>query len=103
MRGALSRMLNHSPAIRNKKLKRMCKIYLSEDECEKVNEKQAAEFKDVAIRDNENSLGQHKRIERGALVYRVLVICFQLVEGNDLWTRRYSTAPKGFKFLAQIA
>ena len=49
MRGALSRMLNHSPAIKNKKLKRMCKIYLSEDECEKVNDKKAAEFKDVAI------------------------------------------------------
>ena len=42
-------MLNHSPAIRNKKLKRMCKIYLSEDGCEKVNDKEAAEFKDVAI------------------------------------------------------
>ena len=49
MRGALSRMLNHSPAIRNKKLKRMCKIYLSEAGCEKVNDKEAAEFKDVAI------------------------------------------------------
>ena len=49
MRGALSRMLNHSPAIRNKKLKRMCKIYLSKAGCEKVNDKEAAEFKDVAI------------------------------------------------------
>ena len=49
MRGALSRMLNHSPAIRNKKLKRMCKIYLSGEGCEKVNDKEAAEFKDVAI------------------------------------------------------
>ena len=49
MRGALSRMLNHSPAIRNKRLKRMCKIYLSEEGCEKVNDKEAAEFKDVAI------------------------------------------------------
>ena len=27
----------------------MCKIYLSEDGCEKVNDKEAAEFKDVAI------------------------------------------------------
>ena len=30
------------------------------------------------------SLGQYKRVERGALVYRVLVIRFQLVKGDDL-------------------
>ena len=55
MRGALSRMLNHSPAIRNKKLKRMCKIYLSEEGCEKVNDKEAAEFKDVGTHSGSTS------------------------------------------------
>ena len=55
MRGALSRMLNHSPAIKNKKLKRMCKIYLSEERMDVRRSMQSSKM--LQLYDNENSLG----------------------------------------------
>ena len=34
--------------------------------------------------DVEDVLGQHQRVEAGALIYRILVICLQLIECDDL-------------------
>ena len=32
----------------------------------------------------EEVLGQHQRVQTGALIYRVLVVSFQLIKSNDL-------------------
>ena len=36
--------------------------------------------------DVEDVLGKHQRVQTGALVYRILVVSFQLIKCNDLET-----------------
>ena len=44
----------------------------------------------------EEVLGQHQRVQAGALVYRVLVVSFQLIKSNDLQRKYLYKYQKGF-------
>ena len=44
--------------------------------------------------DMEEVLGQHRRVQTGALVYRVLVVSFQLIKSNDLQRKYYINKAK---------
>ena len=73
-------------------------IYLSVQPVDMISDKRSIESdaeplsrkKEEDVEENvEDVLGQHQGVQTGALVYRILVVGFQLIKSNDLQWKKF--------------